>query len=611
METAIRYEVRPESRTVHVRVNAHLVNNDPQTRRQQDRPSSYYYVLDFPVPQGATNIRAVDAAGSQLRVTPKGTESSFWSIASVFFAQPLYYGGTYDFTLEYDLTTDRDSDILVTSGYITFPALPAGDTSTVQIAVPGSPYQASVDHPDCQQQSATEYRCPVADPESFVAWVEVFRPDQRESTSGQVEVGGRQVTVEVSYFTGEEAWAGQVLELFRRGLPLLEQLNGHPYSRADTIRVVEARRFDTGGYAGTATDSCGNACTIQLLPTSGNVTALHEIAHLWSHIYRKRWISEGVAQALAERAAVILGLPLDDRLPELSQVSPMDLPLDRWEAPATVPLPTPRDQQAEMYGYIKSAAFMKLLLETVGLDALKAANATLAAEGQPADSRHFMDVLEETSGQVLDSLFTTWVFPPSEAELVQARRAARDRYARLLEAAAGQGLGEPEAVQRLLRAWDFPAANARMDQAEQALSQHATNLEAMAAHGLTEGDRFRTLWETEEPATALEFARGQDAAVQAMARAEERVQGPRDVWERIGLVGSDPKAKLERARSAFAADDPALAEQLAREAEREWANAGAAGRRRVIAGAVVLTLLTAVVVGSVIWYRRSPQAARL
>ena len=64
------------------------------------------------------------------------------------------------------------------------------------------------------------------------------------------------------------------------------------------------------------------------------------------------------------------------------------------------------------------------------MQALQAVNRNIATSGKPADSRRFMDLMEEATGKNMDNLFLVWVFPDSYGQVLADRREARDRLGR-------------------------------------------------------------------------------------------------------------------------------------------------------------------------------------
>src|SRR5207237_6138957 len=76
--------------------------------------------------------------------------------------------------------------------------------------------------------------------------------------------------------------------------------------------------------------SCGQAanCSVIVSPAADDITVLHELAHLWSGIYGRRWLSEGFAQLIAEEAAGALPAGLVQSQPAEQHPAGTDLRLD-------------------------------------------------------------------------------------------------------------------------------------------------------------------------------------------------------------------------------------------------------------------------------------------
>src|SRR3990172_1397153 len=395
----VAYDIRPDEGPVHVSWQVLVDNQDPQTVQQQSGTIFFYDSLSLPVLRGADNLTA-RAGGASLPVS-LATGDGPIAGADVSFDRRLFFGDTYSFTLDYDIPSARDDSLLVTRYYVSLPAISLGQESTVSVTTPSdSAWEVNVEPGDCGAGPVFACQASSAEEVTLAALVEVSRPDAA-------------VTV-----------------------PLASPLDGVQINL---------------GYEGLT--SCDeSACDIAVSPVTDDATALHELAHLWSDIYDKRWLAEGFANLVALKTAAILGPGIVRGSMEPREGNGLDLRLDEWGDVTSLIAASPDEEAVEQAGYDRSYRFLRLLEDTVGLEALQAVNAALAQGKGQADSQRFLDALEDASGQSLDAQIQTWVFPDSFAPLLAQRRQARDRLAALSETVAAEGLdaSPPEAIRGLI-----------------------------------------------------------------------------------------------------------------------------------------------------------------
>jgi hypothetical protein len=549
--TTINYDVQPADERVHVTVDALATNQNPESVRREFGNVIYYLGYILYLPDAATDVVATSPAGATLpaNVSPlvnsEGQTDEFFDQLSVDFDARFFFGESYQFKVEYNLPAQRRSNLVVTQNYFYFPAFADGTTSSVAVTVPAEEgYEATIDNPACTPATETgSFACTVDDPFTFLAWVEVVHEGSLGQVSQTVALDGRTVDLVIEYFEGEQAWAADVTALMQRALPVLERLNGHAYQGPQTIKIREAARAETEGYAGRADASCVDECVIQLLPVTSDFIALHEAAHLWSNIYNERWLYEGFADWTAEKAAEELGLAPSVSTPDLDRVTPPEggLQLINWTEVNCPPIRCPESRDFDLYGYARSLAFINLLEETVGPEALRAANAQIADDGDPVGARGFMDALEQITRQNLDAEFLEWVYTSEDAPLLQQRRQARDQLTALMSEISSTDLVLPTSIAAFIEAWEF----------EQALQLMPRAAEVVPVYN--------------EAQTAA---------------AEDR-----SIWQRIGLFGSDPDNHVEAARAAFAEGRFEDAGQEAEEALELVEESESEGKRRAMVAA--------------------------
>ncbi len=555
----VTYVVRPEAGPVHVSWQVDIENNDPSTQRQNYGTSYFYHSIGLPVLRGASAISATGSSGAPLAAEVDDSAEGPTVAAIVYFDRALFYGEHYGFTLSYDLAAARSDVLLVTSAYVYLPAIAVGDSSTVRITVPHDrDWDVTLEPFDCPESDPGEYVCGASDSVQVAAWVEVTRPDALQSTDSAVQLTNGEITLTISYFPGEESWASHTQDLSDAALPVLEGLFGFPYQGPTDLTIAERGRQDIAGYEGTF-GCLTSYCVIGITPIADDSTALHELAHLWTEMFDARWLAEGLAEFMSDRAAADLA-----PLVSASQTGPpprtVDLYLDEWGATRYM-IGAGEDVVArEQTGYWESERFFETLEKTIGLPALQAANAAAADLDRGIDSRTYLDLLEEVSGARLDDLFLEQVFPPSFAPILEQRRRAHEQLIALRADAAEAELHLRERPQELIDAWDFDEAIRDMDEAE--------------------------------------------AALDAYMDARDRLDEPRSLWQKIGLWGQDPTDELDASAAEFSVGRFADATKHAEEAAGMVDGAERAGQVRLLAAIGVVAAVILVAGGSLWFVRR-------
>jgi hypothetical protein len=153
--------------------------------------------------------------------------------------------------------------------------------------------------------------------------------------------------------------------------------------------------------------------------------------------------------------------------PPVRQQASVELQLDDWGEVVSVIGASEDDLAVENAGYYRSHRFLDQLEFELGVESLRRTNQVIGQDGSPADSRRFMDVLEEVSGRDNDALFQEWVFPASLDPLLADRREARDRLTNVIARAQENELTEdvPAQIQEQVDAWLFQEAFVALDEA--------------------------------------------------------------------------------------------------------------------------------------------------
>ncbi len=603
----VTYDLKPEEGPVRVSWDVSVTNNDPATVR-----NSYYDNLRLPVLRGATGITASSAAGASLTVALDDSGVEPIAVASVKFDKRLFYRDSYSFSLSYEIGAARSESLLVTPYYVYLPLLASGDEATVTLNTPSGPdWSTTVKASECSPSGGSTYTCHGSSSVYVAAFAEVVRPDALASSTFDAALAGTSVHVTLRYFPGEEAFANHSREIITAVLPVIEDVAGFSYQGRPALKVAQGGLQATLGNEGVTT--CGDSeCDIVVSPVGDDYTTIHELAHLWTGIFSKRWLAEGFAQLMAEDAASRLPAGLVQGQPPRWQPSAIELQLDDWEDAGASIAATEEERLRQEAGYDRSLRFLYLLRFQLGTNLLKRVNAAIAAEGKPADSRRYLDLLEDTSGRRVDDLFAQWVFPSSYGTILADRRQARTRLAELERRAAEEGLSGdvPAAIREQVAEWRFDEALPALDAAEAGLQRYGAlkaDLSRLgtdaAAAGLSlpeTGESYLRRWDFDGAESFLRAAR---SALEAYTAAAAKVHAHRSLWERFGLLGSDPEGTLRSAAEAFAAGDFTGAEDRAAAAADRVASTGTIALRRLLVVAGVLAFF-AIVVLAAVWIAR-------
>ena len=253
------------------------------------------------------------------------------------------------------------------------------------------------------------------------------------------------------------------------------------------------------------------------------------------------------------------------------------IPLNAWGAVGR------ENEKTEDYAYAATLALARAIAERAGADGLRAvwadaagkvgayqpvvtgnASTSGAAGGggrardrRPApDWRALLDLLEERTGVSYDDLWRTWVARDTDLPLLDARRAARTEYDKVVEEAGDWLL--PRALRDAMRAWRFDQAKTMLGDATTVLDERAQITTDAAAAGLTVPDTLRTAFESPDGfASATVEANAELAAIRGYTSAVEARRTAADSIEALGLWGLNPDGDLDRARTLFAAGDVA------------------------------------------------------
>jgi len=547
----IRYNARTEEGNVLVTWDVSTTNN---------AAGVFVSSLRVPVLSGASEVSAQSADGAPLSTSIEPTGIELLEFLAVSFDRILLFGNTYDFSVTYVLPEVRQSGLLVTPFYVFLPLVAMGDEATVSVTTPvASAWDVTLEAASCDLLTGV-LACSGSENVYIAGLLEVSQPEATKLDSFDVATGtGGSVAVSIEYFESEDATAAHQREVIEETLPLIADAYGFPYQNASSITVTHSGRQSVLGYEG-LTECREQRCDILISPGTRDYTLVHELAHLWSNIFSARWLSEGFADwvttQVVEQAAE--GLLSGD----LTPTSPAKVPLqlDEWEDAAGLAGASDELIETTLAGYDYSLRFVRTLAAGFGTETLRDVNRALGESGEPANSRRYMDVLEEVSGRDSDSLFLIWVFPESSRPLIEERREARDRYFEVSNRLATGGLqSEPlGAPWDAIVDWRFSEALIELDAIEaniDLLFEMKEELNSLkddaSALGLVVPPAVGSAIDRFQFDEAKELMASARATIGSYGIARERLAEPRNLWERFGLLGDDPDGELAKARLAF------------------------------------------------------------
>ena len=604
-----RYDVLPDEGRIKVSVALTATNRLADTRTRL-----YYFDRAFlAVQPGATNFAVTAGKGSPtVRVQSRKADHT---LIRIDFGGRLPAGSERTFSLSFDLPDPGGAptrETRIGTSLVTFPAwafaseATPGGTVTV-VFPPGYTIDAQgdgLDEPTTDADGNVVYTTGVLqDPLGFFVYFIADRPADYAETHHEVTIEGRTLDLVVRSWPDDPAWGERTADLLVRGLPVLAEAIGLPWTGAPELVVEEAVSRSAAGYAGRYDPTAGR---IEIAYYADPFVALHEAAHAWfdGSLLADRWATEGFASWYALQAAAALGVEVagDPLTPELEAVR---RPLNAW-GPAGLAEGAEEDAQ-----YAAALELARLVAERAGPDGLKevwsAARDGIGAYQPPAggrigesaaiergapapDWRGLLDLLEDRTGREYDDLWRAWVVRANETALLDARTATVEQYEAVHRRAGEWRL--PRAIRDGLRAWQFEQVGEMLTAADLALDDRDAVATAAEAAGLTVPTTIRTAFEgTRGFAAASAEADTELLAIEAYVAARAaRLTAP-DPVEQIGLWGQTPELELETAAARFAAGDLAGSATSSAIARTAWEGARDLGRNRVMSAVAGLAAI--------------------
>jgi hypothetical protein len=608
LDSVARYDVHPDERDVAVTVTIGFTNTTPDP----DGRFSVFDELRLAIHDEPADVVATDDDGD---LDVEVAEAAGVTVATIALREGVRYEESVEVVLTYRIV-NGGGDARIGPQLVSFPAWGFGTSSEVGISIPPG-FEVRVDGDGLTEGAdGTLASGPIDDPTAWLTLVTAIGPAEYTDLDASVTLDGATTGILIRAFADDPEWASSTRDIVVGALPLLERAIGLPYPLAGQLVVTQG--VSAGGPAFEPAPSPGEIVVAHDQPP---FTLLHQLAHLWidEPLVESHWIAEGLASDYAARVAGELGIEVPyDPAEEAERLAADAQPLDSWTAMA--------DPARDAYAHARAWQLMAEIREEVGEDAIAAVLArTVASIGpyegpdtgtptpsgttprHPLTSRNFLDQLGAVSDADLAPRFADVVLSETDAALLPARAEARESFAALLEAA--DGWGAPDAVRTAMAEWRFDNATPLIDAADAWLTRRDVLVAKMERVGLSRPDRliqaYRAYGGGPEAGDELE---AEMAVVDAYAAAAARVNQPRSVLARLGLVGgADPAAELDRASGLFADGDLRGATVSIEQALRLADTAETSGLVRVASLALLLIGMAAIAV--VVFRRRAAYTA--
>ena len=598
-----RYVLDPKSTTVDATVTIDLRNTSP------DRGGFSYFYDGFsvPVPAGAENVRA-RSGGSSLPVSLKGTEDPSTKLAQISFPN-LNYGGSRTITLTFEVPGEKPrakDSTRVGPGYASFAVYGVGDPgrNLVEVVAPSSmTFDSTSDaFTSVEKGTLTTHSSDAVSPGGG-SWAVVSLRDPARKDERVVDAAG--VSLLLDGFQDDPRWSRFVAGQVTQGIPALERLVGAKWP-GGLERIREDASPSLRGYDGWFDPTDDEIVIGEQLDAD---LIFHELSHAWvsGERFDQRWVSEGLAQVLAERAVKATG-GTPHVHPKVSRGSSQAVALNGWDGSAGS-----RSQDVDAYAYpaayavtssltrrLDDATFSAVLGAAIRGERAYDPAGTKDANGGRTDWKRWLDLLE-TRGGVKDGaqVFQRWVVTDEQRAALAPRAQARADYA-AVDTADGAWL-PPEGLRDAMTDWDFERAAAVREKVA-GLGAAATAVQAAADRaGIEVPDVVRASYERaeqDEQYSALAASLPKAAtAVTAVGAAEEAAAQDRDPVSALGAALLGVRDKAADASALLDEGDYAAATSEADEVTSRSDQA-------LLVGLALPVLLLLLLAGAALWARR-------
>jgi hypothetical protein len=589
-ETTATYTFDSPAGVVRAQIEADLRNELQNERDGNVIRKPYFTGVTIPIANDAANVVAT-GDGTPLAVSLGPSDSGEYQFAEIDFADNLFSGEGVHLVVTYDLVgapPRSEGPERINSAYASFFAYGVGDPglTTVRVIIPESfEFESFGDgavetvESGFRVLTATE----IEDPGSWAMLVSARNDEALVATTGSAG----EVTFDVRAWPNDPEWATFASSTITSGLPVMTDLIGLPWPIDHPLEVRETITPYLYGYAGWFDGATGD---IEVGEDLDPEVMLHELSHAWfnSDLFADRWVSEGLAQAYANRVLAATGGTPGE--PQPIDVTALGwVPLANW---GDVDLATDEvDDAREEYGYNTSWYVIDALVDEIGEEKMAAifSAAELNQNAYPGDVETsgptldaenwhtLLDLAEEVGGSIaFEPLLRSYVAEPGEIPLLDERLTARTAFDAL--EAAGGSWRVPSGIRRSMGEWSFAEATEEMAAATGVLASRddvarkAADLELEPPGGL-ESSYETAGWRNETLEALAEVSADLDEQHLALADLFE-IDGALEDAE-AQLAEMDLEADLdpyaEPARRAFEAGDLAEVTGLVDEGATEVA----------------------------------------
>lgn len=482
VRSSSRYVVDTKAARVRATMKITLRNELP------DQGLTYYYWDSFKLalPVGAKKIVATSGGGALSTSTQALPDEPSRTLLTISFGA-LRYGNTRTIELSFELPAAKPRAVDQTRV--------GPDHASLEVFGPGDPGQmkvvvvlpkdwthdsTSTDFTATTKGSTTVLEA-TADNLDPGFWALVSARSPEEAKGLPLTLGA--TTLDLVPYSDDAAWGRFVAQQLRVGLPALEKLVGAPWP-AEIRTIREDTSVTVLGFDGWYDQSEGEIVLSEELDAT---LLFHELAHAWSasDTFADRWMSEGMAELLADRAVRATGGTPSHR-PKVTPASTGHLPLAEWGENSDG-----RSGESDAYAYPASFQVMQALFK--GADETEfTAIVHKAIEGQSAYAvaapddvatsdttwQRLLDLVEAGGGsEDGPALMQRWVLTKADKAALAGRPAARSAYA-ALDRENGQWL-PPLGVRQAMTDWNWSAAQVAVKETE-ALSAGAVSVQQAA-----------------------------------------------------------------------------------------------------------------------------------
>lgn len=465
------YTFDADQAVVHAQVDVPFINEARDQNATEDA---------MPVPWGALNVRAQNTLGEPLPVDLYARDERTQQ-ASVHFDGSILPGDGFGYSVLYEMRGELGPIAYVRHGYAVFPAVVYGDFPKLKVVLPADSRSKIRDQDGIDAglslqivNDRAEFTWSGPDNPAGADGLRVFAVESMGglpwpgSRTVRVAAGGQGtvVPVEIRYWAGEDDWAAYQAALIGRALPALAAEAGFPYD--GSIIVTQHATPSPHGFVG-RTLRVGQTAKIEIPPERNELETVRELANLWATGPRlgPRWLNVGLAEYLTDRVLASWGRPRPAAAVTLLsyEQAGYHTPLDELEKLPDDPLEALNRQD---YSNLKARELFRLLLDYVSPEQFRRLHGELYQErgADPVTSQEYLTRLEENLplNKSLDDLYRLWVFPASQASLLDLRWQTLVQRRTLRDRARGLGWELPDALDRQIATWRFADAQARLDQ---------------------------------------------------------------------------------------------------------------------------------------------------